>query len=102
MANKKATPKKKQSKSFILTLAFILLAGYFVITIIGLRTSIKESREELEQKVAIYEQQIAENERLQATVDADDKSEYIEQVARENLGFVKPNEKVFFDVTPGA
>ena len=28
--------------------------------------------------VEIYEQQIAENERLKATVDADDKSEYIE------------------------
>ena len=80
MANKK-TPKKKQSRSFILTLGLVLLVGYFVITIIGLQLSIKD--------------------RLQAIVDSEDKSDYMEQIAREKLGFVMPGEKVFYDVTPG-
>ena len=40
--------------------------------------------------------------RLQAIVDSDDKGAYMEQVAREKLGFVMPNEKVFYDITPGA
>ncbi len=103
MANAKAkAPKKKQSKSFILTLGLVLLIGYFVITIIGLQLSIRESRDELEQKNAAYEDQLAQNDRLQSIVDSDDKSEYIEQVAREQLGFVMPGEKVFYDVTPGA
>ncbi len=103
MANAKTkAPKKKQTRSFILTLGLVLLIGYFVITIIGLQLSIKESRGELEQKTAAYEEQLAQNERLQAIVDNEDKSEYIEQVAREKLGFVMPGEKVFYDVTPGA
>ncbi len=103
MANtKKQASVRKQKKSFILTLGLVLLVGYFVITIIGLQLSIRESRGELEQKNAAYEEQLEENERLQAIVDNEDKSDYIEQVAREKLGFVMPGEKVFYDVTPGA
>ena len=102
MAKKKTVGKKKQSKSFILTLSLILLFGYFVITIIGHVIEIKESNAELEQQQQILEQQIAENEQLKEIVESDDKSEYIEQVAREQLGFGLPNEKVFYDVTPGA
>ncbi len=102
MAKKKAAPKKVQKRSFILTLGIILLAGYFVISIISLQATIKERRAELEQKNAAYEQQLADNERLQSIVDDEDKSEYMEQVAREKLGFVMPGEKVFYDVTPGA
>jgi cell division protein FtsB len=49
-----------------------------------------------------FETAVAENEQLKEIVESDDKSEYIEQVAREQLGFGMPNEKVFYDVTPGA
>ncbi len=101
MAAKKNAPKK-QSKSFILTLAMILLVGYFVITIIGHRIAIKDKKDELEQKNQTLQEQYAENERLKSIVDSDDKSEYIEQVAREQLGFGMPDERVFYDVTPGA
>ena len=100
MAQKKTA--KKQKNSFILTLALILLAGYFVITIIGHAIEIKKSNAQLEQKQEILEQQLAENAYLKEVVESDDKSEYIEQVAREQLGFGLPNEKVFYDVTPGA
>jgi cell division protein FtsB len=99
-SNSKA-PQTKQTKSFILTLALVLLVGYFVITIIGLQFSIKERQDVLEQKNAVYEEQVEENTRLQTIVDSEDKSEYMEQIAREKLGFIKPNEKVFYDVTPG-
>ncbi len=102
MAKTKTAPKKVQKRSFILTLGIVLLVGYFVISIISLQSTIKERRAELEQKNAAYEQQLADNERLQSIVDDEDKSEYMEQVAREKLGFVMPGEKVFYDVTPGA
>ena len=101
MAKSKA-PKRKQTKSFILTLGIILLVGYFVITIIGLQLSIKERQDVLEQKNSVYEEQIEQNDRLQAIVDSEDKSDYMEQIAREKLGFIMPGEKVFYDVTPGA
>ncbi len=102
MANAKTkAPKRKQTKSFILTLGIILLVGYFVITIIGLQLNIKERQDVLEQKNSVYEEQLEQNKHLQAIVDSDDKSEYLEQIAREKLGFIMPGEKVFYDVTPG-
>ena len=100
MANTKS-PKRKQKRSFILTLGLVLLVGYFVITIIGLQLSIKERQGVLEEKKSAYEQQLEQNNRLQSIVDSEDKSEYMEQIAREKLGFIMPGEKVFYDVTPG-
>lgn len=103
MAKTKAKKTKRvQKKSFILTLGLVLLVGYFVITFIGLQLDIRESRTELNRKTEAHQQQLKENERLQAIVDSEDKSAYIEQVAREKLGYVMPGEKVFYDVTPGA
>lgn len=104
MAKKKSASRKKpkQTKSFILTLALVLLVGYFIITIIGLQAEIHDRKEVKEQLDTEYEQILSENERLQAIVDSEDKSEYMEQIARQKLGFVMPNEKVFFDITPGA
>lgn len=83
-------------------MGLVLLIGYFVITFFSLRLSIKERSSVLEQKNVEYQQQVAENERLKSIVESEDKSEYIEQVAREKLGYVMPGEKVFYDVTPGA
>lgn len=83
-------------------MGLVLLIGYFVITFFSLRLSIKERRSVWEQKNVEYQQQVAENERLKSVVESEDKSEYIEQVAREKLGYVMPGEKVFYDVTPGA
>ena len=103
MASTKAKKTKRvQSKSFILTLALVLLIGYFVITFIGLQLDIREQKAELNDKNAAYQQQLKENERLESIVQNEDKSSYIEQVAREKLGFVMRGEQVFYDVTPGA
>ncbi len=104
MAKKKSAKAKKrvQKRSFILTLALVLLVGYFIITIIDLQLEIRERKEVKEQLDTEYEQLLADNERLQAIVDSEDKGDYMEQVAREKLGFVMPNEKVFYDITPGA
>lgn len=104
MATKSKAPakKKKQSRSFILSLALVLVVGYFIITIIDLQLEIRERKEVYEQLDNEYEQIVSDNNRLQAIVDNEDKSSYYEQVAREKLGFVMPNEKVFYDITPGA
>ena len=102
MAKAAQKNRRTRKKSFILTLGLVLLMGYFVITFLSLQLSIKERSSVLEQKNVAYQQQVAENERLKSVVESEDKSEYIEQVAREKLGYVMPGEKVFYDVTPGA
>ena len=101
MANAKK-PKHVKPKSFILMLALILLVGYFVITFIGLRLDIAERNAEKDQISETHQQMLEENSELQAIVDSEDKGDYMEEVARDELGYVMPDEKVFYDVTPGA
>ncbi len=103
MATNNTAPKKrKQSKSFILSLALLLVVGYFVVTIIDLQLEIRDRKEVLAQLENEHQQLVTENNRLQTILDSDDKGSYKEQIAREKLGFVLPNEKVFYDITPGA
>ncbi len=103
MATKAKAPAKKNKpkRSFLLGLALVLVIGYFVITIIDLQLEIRDRKEVYEQLESQHEQIVTENNHLQSILDNEDKSDYIEQVAREKFGFVMPNEKVFFDVTPG-
>ena len=98
---KKASRAKKRKHSFILSLALLLVAGYFVISLVQTQLQIKEREKKVEEVSAQYEQQLAENERLQQVVDGGDQNEYIERVAREKLGYVMPDEKVYYDITPG-
>lgn len=104
VAGAKAASRKKprQKRSFLLTLGIILLVGYFVITIVGNFISINEGTEVLDLKNAEHKQLTEQNERSQAVIDSDDRSDYMEQVAREELGYAMADEKVFYDVTPGA
>lgn len=100
-AKKSKSVKKRPKRSFFLILGLILVIGSFTITIFSKWIQIREKKQILNQKKEAYEMQVAKNDRLQSIVDSDDKSDYIEQVAREKLGFVLPGEKVFYDVTPG-
>ena len=101
MAKKQKQRKKQRPKySFVLTIALLLAVGYFLISFIGLKLDIREKEKEQTEVHARYEEQLAENERLQAIVDGGDEGAYIERVAREKLGYVMPNEKVYYDITP--
>ena len=92
--------RKKQKHSFILSLALLLAVGYFVISFVSTQLDIREKEKEAAALQEQITQQVAENERLQAVVDGGDESEYIERVAREKLGYVMPDEKVYYDITP--
>ena len=60
--------KRVQSNSFILTLALVLLVGYFVITIIGLQFQIRDAKAEKDQLTDALQMQLAENNKLQSIV----------------------------------
>ncbi len=92
--------KMKPKHSFILSLALLLAVGYFLISFVSATIDIREKEKEQAEVHARYEAQMAENERLQSVVDGGDEKEYIERVAREKLGYVMPNEKVYYDITP--
>lgn len=99
-AMKGTKKRKKQKHSFILSLALLLAVGYFVISFVSTRLEIREKEKEAAAVQAQYEEQCAENARLQSVVDGGDESAYMERVAREKLGYVMPDEKVYYDITP--
>lgn len=92
--------KQKPKRSFILILGLILIIGSFTITIVSKQLDIREKRQEQAQKQQALEQQLRENEYKQSVLDSDDKSDFMEQEARKH-GYGYPNEKVFYDITPG-
>lgn len=100
-SGKSKEEKGKAKHSFILTLLLVLAVGYFTISLIDTQLKIKEREKTAEQVSAQYEQQLAENERLQKVADGGSQEDYIERVAREKLGYVMPDEKVYYDITPG-
>lgn len=93
---------KKRKTSFLLALGAFALAGYFAITLIQLQIEISEKKETLAQVQAQYNEKIAENEELEKVIEGGNEDEYIERIARDSLGYVKPGEKVYYDISFGS
>lgn len=102
---KRQTAKKNKVRSFkgsyILLAAVLVMAGFFVFKLINLGSDIRQSEKQLEEVSMQVESQQEENAKLQAVIDGD-KGEYMEKIAREDLGYGKIGEKFFYNVTPGA
>ena len=92
--------KKKNKKYRVDYLRVILIIGvvYFAVTFVKQQLSINEYNvkiESVKQDITLAEEKIEE---LNDTKSKVNDSEYIEKVAREELGLVKPYEKIFIDV----
>ena len=92
--------KKKKFKIFRMSnLVFVAIFGYFIYTCADQQIKLDKYNSEIDS----YRAQIdSKNEELKFYVS--DKSsettdEYIEKVARETLGLVKPYEKIYIDVS---
>lgn len=92
---------EKRKNSFILSLALLLVAGCFIISLVQARIQIRRREAQAADAAARYERQLEENESLRAVADGGGVEAYMERVAREKLGYVMPNEKVYYDITPG-
>ena len=69
--------KKKRKRSFIVSFCIVALCAYFAISLITIHRNIKETKAEI----------------------AEVKASYNEQGARDELGYVKPGEHVYYDVS---
>lgn len=95
--NQSVEMEKSRKRNRILAFCFILFSVYFVYTFLDQQTQINKYNSQIE----VYKTEIAAKNEItnyykeQAENTTTDK--YIEQVARETLGYVKPYEKVFVD-----
>ena len=99
-----AKPKQKRPKrqhSFIMTVMFIVVAVFFVISVAAINKEISERKEYVEQLQSQYDEQEAENKELQSMIDSGNQDEYIEKVAREKYGYINPGDRVYQDIASG-
>ncbi len=95
-----AAGKRKMSLSAValrVGLAGLLL--YLVVSLVYVQIDIVSKRQQLDnltQQVAVQQ---AQNQELQRTLDVDDEAAYMERVAREKLGYAKPDERLYVDMS---
>ena len=92
-----AAQKKKKTYSTILTVAFAALVCYFVIALIGLQSDIKEQKEQIADINAQADAQSADNRELNNLLNDSNLDSYVERIAREELGYVFTDERVYYD-----
>lgn len=94
---KKVEVKRNIKGTKILIFALIVFSLYFVYTIYDQQLQINKYNSQIE----MYNSEIASKKELTEYYKNQSQNietvEYIEQVARETLGYVKPYEKVFID-----
>lgn len=91
-------PKKKIPGGLILKLAIFCLTAVVVLSLVERQVQIAEKQEQLRALQAQLEQQNLQNDELRAAMnDEDGLRRYAEKRAREDLDYVRPNERVFMD-----
>ncbi len=88
---------KNRKHSIILGVLFCALVCYFVATLISLQTKVNAEEKSLENLKTSYQEQLNENAELEMIIENGNESDYIEKVAREQYGYAKPDERVYYD-----
>ncbi|MEG0873493.1 MAG: spore cortex biosynthesis protein YabQ [Clostridia bacterium] len=93
----KRKDKRKSKKGNIITVLSVVFVSYFVFTVIDQQSQIKKYDSQIEMYKSEIQNKVELTEyygKQKSNIKSD---EYIENVAREDLGYVKPYEKVFID-----
>ena len=84
---------------FFLRAGLVLIGGYLVAGLVFNQVDIAAKQKELQDLENQLEQQRQQNDELERVLESGSDLEIIERVARDKLGYAKPNERVFIDVT---
>lgn len=95
--NKKTKKRKLDKKRFGIVIAVTAFALYFVYIMIWQQVMISEKNGEIKALEEKIDQANQQTEVLQKELENLDDPAYLEKIARERLGLVRPNERVFVD-----
>jgi len=84
-------------KKFIISVAVGLFALYFVYIMIWQQVSLSRKNQQIDRLEEEIQQATAQTEKLEAELENLNDPAYLEKIAREKLGLVRPNERVFVD-----
>lgn len=94
---KKSGGKKPNIKKVAAYAAAAVVLIYFVYTMIWQQVQISRKSKEIDNLRQQVEAELEESDKLRSEIENLNDPEYIERIAREKLGLVRPNERVFVD-----
>ena len=96
---KKTGKVKINFKRLALSLFVLVFCVYFVCKVISQQTVLSRKNDEIQSINAQIETASRETERLNSELESVNDPEYMERMAREKLGLVAPNERVYIDLS---
>ena len=93
------TKKRRGAPGMLLRLGFAVLCISLLASFISGQVQVAQKQRELREVTAKLDEQLAVNAELEQLMESGDEDAYVERIAREQLGYVRPNEKVFIDIT---
>lgn len=100
MRKKQQTEKAKSGLSGLLLKAAVVLASvYLLVSFVTGQMQVAEKQKELDAVNLKLEQQTVQNAELQRLMESGDEDAYVERIAREQLGYARPDERVFVDIS---
>ena len=84
---------------FLLRIGAAALIVYLAVTLIVSQVDIMVKRQQLDSLNAELTRQIEENTELERLYSAGESDEYIERIARDRLGYVAPDERIYIDMS---
>ena len=96
-----AKDKKKKAglSKLMIRAGVVLLGGYLVVGMVMNQVDISSKKQQLKTLQQQLTTQQAQNDELSRVLNSGSDQEIIEHVARDKLGYAKPNERVFVDIT---
>ena len=88
--------KKSKKRTSFLTMLVIALVG---VQLIHLRSQIDDARSQLTALQSDLDAAKQENDALASALEKADDPEFLQELARDQLGYVTPGEKTFYDVS---
>ena len=85
--------------SFLLRIGAVALIAYLAVTLIVCQVDIMVKRQRLETLNAELSRQTEENTELERLYSSGDNDAYIERIARDRLGYVSPDERIYIDMS---
>ena len=95
----KATTQRKPRKGLFLKIAAVAFGIYVLYSLISTQASINDKNAELKELRQEYTENLIRNEELQKTLDSYGTDEFIEEHAREKLGYAYPEEHFYIDIS---
>lgn len=89
---------KKHKKSFLLKLAVCAFAVYIAATLVCQAVQIKQSGAQLSLLKTQLSDQKKQNDKTKRLL-SENYQQFIESVARDDLGYAKPNERIYVDAS---